>query len=218
MKKFVLVPLLLLLTITVSACGDDSPKDKSGIEEPGNNNGDDDNPGESEKYIVLFASRSGNTKSMANEIGEKLNCDVIEIVPAKSYESDYNDMLARAQREQAAIGQGNYPAINTTVENLETYDVVFIGYPIWYGHMATPMQTFLHTHADKLKGKRIALFASSGSSGINTSVTDARNLCPDAEFTETLLLTSGGLSQLNTRIATWIEQLKLQPMPNGENE
>jgi len=206
--------------MTVSACGSDSPEDeKPEIEESGKNDGDDDDtPGEAGKYLVLFASRSGNTKSMANRIGELLNCEVMEVVPTTPYDSDYNTMLARAQREQAAIGQGNYPAINTTVENLETYDVVFIGYPIWYGHMATPMQTFLHTHAEKLKGKRIALFASSGSSGINTSVTDARNLCPDAEFTETLLLTSGGLSQLNTRIATWIEQLKLQPMPAGENE
>ena len=89
-------------------------------------------------------------------------------------------MLNRAQEELAAIRQGNYPAIKTSVEDFGNYDIVFVGYPIWYGSMATPMQTFLHNHASKLAGKRIALFASSGSSGISASVDEARTLCSGA--------------------------------------
>ena len=100
-----------------------------------------------------------------------------------------NFLLNRAQEELAAIRQGNYPAIKTSVEDFGNYDIVFVGYPIWYGSMGTPMQTFLHNHASKLAGKRIALFASSGSSGISASVDEVRTLCSGATFTETLLLT-----------------------------
>ncbi len=208
MKKILLVPFMLLLTISVIACDNDSPE----TAEPENNGENNNNiSGENGRYLVLFASRSGNTESMANEIARSLGCDILEVEPTTPYDSDYNTMLQRSQREQAAIEAGNYPAINTSVENLETYDIIFIGYPIWYGHMATPMQTFLHTHADKLKGKRIALFASSGSSGITTSVNDARTLCPDATFSEALLLTSSTLGQLSNRIADWLQQIEVTP-------
>ena len=116
-------------------------------------------------------------------------------------------MLDWAQAELDAIEQGNYPAITTSVESFDEYDIVFIGYPIWYSHIATPMQAFLHNHADLLAGKRIALFASSGSSGIGTSERDAATLVPDAVFEESLLLTSSTLGNMATRIPKWLESL-----------
>ena len=73
--------------------------------------------------------------------------------------------------------------------------------------MATPMQTFLHNHAELLSGKRIALFASSGSSGISSSVREVQELVPDAVFTEALHLTSGTLGDMSDRISAWLEQL-----------
>ena len=139
---------------------------------------------ESGSCIVLYCSRTGNTERMAQTISTALGCDMIEVVPETPYEDDYNAMLDRASAELAAIEQGDYPVVATSVENFDTYDIVFVGYPIWYGHMATPMQAFLHEHADLLAGKRIALFASSGSSGIGTSERDAASLVPDAVFTE----------------------------------
>ena len=117
-------------------------------------------------------------------------------------------MLERSREELAAIRQGNYPPIKTSIESFDDYDIVFVGYPIWYGSMATPMQTFLHTHASKLAGKRIALFATSGSSGISASVSEARSFCPDATIIDrTLLLTSSILSQMATRVPSWLEEI-----------
>lgn len=159
------------------------------------------------RYLVLYCSRTGNTEQMERTIQSTLDCDMMEVVPETPYEDDYNAMLDRAQAELDAIGQGNYPAITTSVESFEEYDIVFIGYPIWYSHMATPMQTFLHNHADLLAGKRIALFASSGSSGIGTSERDAATLVPDAVFEESLLLTSSTLGNMATRIPQWLESL-----------
>lgn len=223
-KKTFLIPFMLLLSLAISACSSDPDNtllpDNEQPGQSGNEEGDDEGgntPGNNERYLVLFSSRSGNTEQMAQTIQSSLNCDILEVEPETPYDTDYNSMLERAQREQAAILQGNYPAIKTSVESFDKYDIIFIGYPIWYGHMATPMQTFLHNHADKLAGKRIALFATSGSSGISTSVSDARGVCANAIYTETLLLTSSTLNQMSTRISNWLEQLGATKENNTNN-
>lgn len=164
---------------------------------------------ESGSCIVLYCSRTGNTERMAQTISTALGCDMIEVVPETPYEDDYNAMLDRAGAELAAIEQGDYPAIATSVENFDTYDIVLVGYPIWYGHMATPMQAFLHEHVDLLAGKRIALFASSGSSGIGTSERDAASLVPDAVFTESLLLTSSSLNSMESLVPVWLDEVQI---------
>ena len=177
MKKLFLIPLMLLATLVfTSACSEDDPiQDGQEQTTPGEDDGEEGNEGnENEgeggnvdggngRYLVLYSSRTGNTERMAQTIQSALDCDMIVVEPETPYEDDYNAMLDRAQVELDAIAQGNYPAITTSVESFDEYDIVFIGYPIWYGHIATPMQTFLHNHANLLAGKRIALFASSGS-------------------------------------------------------
>lgn len=204
--------MLLATLMVATACSEDDPI-PNGQEQttPGEDDGEEGNEGNEEggngRYLVLYCSRTGNTEQMARTIQSTLDCDMMEVVPETPYEDDYNAMLDRAQAELDAIGQGNYPAITTSVESFEEYDIVFIGYPIWYSHMATPMQTFLHNHADLLAGKRIALFASSGSSGIGTSERDAATLVPDAVFEESLLLTSSTLGNMATRIPQWLESL-----------
>ena len=79
---------------------------------------------------------------MAQTIQSILDCDILEVEPQIPYDDDYNSMLNRAQKELEEIRQGNYPAIKTSVDNFDNYDIIFIGYPIWYGSMATPMQSF----------------------------------------------------------------------------
>ena len=213
MKKLLLIPFMLLAVLSMAACGggDDEPFTPEQPETPEQPGGDDNEPGTptpggNGRYLVLYASRTNNTERVARQIQTTLDCDILEVEPQTPYEDDYNAMLERSQEELAAIRQGNYPAIKTTLENFDNYDIVFIGYPIWYSSMATPMQAFLHEHAAKLAGKRIALFATSGSSGISTSVSEARNLCPDATVIDrTLLLTSSTLSQMENRVTEWLD-------------
>lgn len=223
MKKILLIPFLLFAAFSMAACGGGpegsfAPEQPGQPVNPGGEDSDDDpdvpTPGGNGRYLVLFASRSGNTERMANEIRTQLDCDILEVEPQTPYDNDYNSMLSRAQEELAAIRQGSYPPVKTSMESFEDYDMIFVGYPVWHGSMATPMQTFLHNHAEKLSGKQIALFASSGSSGIATSVNEARALCPDAEFTETLHLTRNTLEQMKSRITSWLEQLNV----NNNNE
>lgn len=213
MKKLLLILLLLLTVLSMVACSgsDDepfSPEQPETPEQPGGDNNEPDTPtpGGNGCYLVLYASRTNNTERVARQIQTTLDCDILEVEPQTPYEDDYNAMSERSQEELAAIQQGNYPAIKTTLENFDNYDIVFVGYPIWYGSMATPMQTFLHEHASKLTGKRIALFATSGSSGISTSASEARSLCPDATvINQTLLLTSSTLSQMENRVTEWLD-------------
>ena len=197
MKKLSVIPFLLFAVISLAACGDD--KNKTPDTPDPDNNG---------RYLILYASRTNNTERIAQFIQTTLNCDIQKVEPETAYDSDYNAMLERSQEELDAISQGNYPPVKTSIENFDEYDIIFIGYPIWHGHMATPMQTFLHTHASKLAQKRLVLFATSGSSGISTSVNEARKLCPDATIVEpTLLLTSSTITQMTTRVTAWLEEI-----------
>ena len=212
MKKLFLIPLMLLAILVFSSACSEENLISNGQEQttPGGDKGEEGNEGnENEgeggnvdggngRYLVLYCSRTGNTERMAQTIQSTLNCDMVVVEPETPYEDDYNAMLDRAQAELDAIAQGNYPAITTSVESFDEYDIVFIGYPIWYSHIATPMQTFLHNHASLLAGKRIALFASSR---------DAATLVPDAVFEESLLLTSSTLGSMATRIPEWLESL-----------
>ncbi len=214
MKKWLYIPLLLLTLLSQTACGGHDeepiiPEQPETPEQPGGgDNHDTPTPGGNGKYLVLYCSRTSNTERVAQQIRTTLDCDMLEVEPETPYDNDYHSMLSRAQAELAAIRQGDYPPIKTSVENFDAYDIVFVGYPIWHGSMATPMQTFLHEHAEKLAGKRIALFATSGSSGISTSVREARTLCSDATVIEqALLLTSSTLSQTTTRVPAWLEAI-----------
>ena len=163
------------------------------------------------RYLVLYCSRTGNTERMAQTIQSTLDCDMIEVVPETPYDDDYNSMLERAREEQTAIENGSYPAITTEIDSFEDYDIVFVGYPVWYGHMATPMQTFLHNHANLLTGKR-------GSSLISTSERDAASLVPDATFEESLLLTSSTLEDMGSRIPAWLEGLGASREESGNGD
>lgn len=229
MKKLFLIPFLMVATLAMASCGGPDeepfvPEQPESPQQPGGGGDDsDDNPdtpilGGNGRYLVLYASRSGNTERVAQLIQSTLDCDILEVEPETPYDDDYNSMLERSQEELAAIRQGNYPPVKTSVEDFDDYDIVFVGYPIWYSSMATPMQTFLHEHAEKLTGKRIALFATSGSSDISTSVSEARSLCPDATVIDrTLLLTSSTLSQMTTRVPAWLEEIGAREELNETN-
>lgn len=165
-------------------------------------------PSDNGKYLVVYYSWSNNTEAVANELHTIVGGDLVEVTPATPYTTDYNTMLSVGQQEINAIdNSGTYPAINTSVESFEDYDVVFVGYPLWYSRMATPMQAFLHAHAAKLSGKRIALFCTSASSSMAGTVTDARRLCADVTFLESLRVGSSSANNAHTSLVNWLGQI-----------
>ncbi len=220
MKKLLILFSMLSLCTACAACSPASetttlPGGGDQIDPPA----DDETTSEGEgRCLVVCCSRTGNTRLVAEQIRAALDGDLLEVQPAEPYEEDYNAMLARAREELAAIDQGIYPAIEPSFDRLDEYETVLIGYPIWYGSMATPMQSFLHEHAAQLAGKRVAIFATSGSSGITSSVREAEALCPEADiFEQTLLLTSSSMPQSESLVAEWLEQLNLKAENSGDN-
>ena len=151
------------------------------------------------KSLVVYFSATGNTKALAEKIAEESGSDVFEIVPEEPYTSadlNYNSDC-RANDEQNDANAR--PAISNKLENLEDYDVIFIGYPIWWGTMPKIINTFLDTY--DLSDKTIMPFCTSGSSGISSSVSAIKSACPNADVKTGFRGSSGTTS---TQIRTWL--------------
>ena len=135
MKKILLIPLMLLTMIPMAACSgsnadlilpEQQPENSGSGDEDDSTDPADPTPGGNGRYLVLYCSRTGSTERMAQQIQKILDCDILEVEPQVAYDSDYDGMLSRAQEELSAIRQGNYPAIKTSVEDFDDYDIVFI--------------------------------------------------------------------------------------------
>ena len=136
---------------------------------------------ESGKVLVACFSCTGTTKTIADCIADELGVVAYQITPETPYTSadlNYNDGSARATREQNDAAAR--PAISGTVENMEDYDVIFLGYPIWWGQAPKILYTFVESY--DLAGKTIVPFCTSGSSGIGSSAANLSKSAPDATW------------------------------------
>ncbi|MBQ1905786.1 MAG: hypothetical protein II172_05030, partial [Bacteroidales bacterium] len=132
--------------------------------------------GAAPKAIVVYYSQLNSTKAVAEQIATKMDIPIVSIEPVVPYDDDFNATIQRGQKEMA----GELPEIKPLNVKLEDYDVIFLGYPIWFGTYATPMMTFLKNA--NLAGKKIVPFCSFGSGGLNTSVNDLKKALPDSEI------------------------------------
>lgn len=150
--------------------------------------------------LVVYFSATGTTEKLAETIADMVGADLYEIVPEEPYtdeDLDYNDDNSRANKEMN--DEAARPAIaSETIENIDDYDTIFIGYPIWWGTMPRIINTFVETY--DLSGKTVMPFCTSGGSGIATSETDLRNACGNADVRVGLR----GPAQ-NTQIEGWLE-------------
>lgn len=154
------------------------------------------------KSLVVYFSATGNTKSLAEKIAEESGSDIFEIVPEEPYTSadlNYSNNDCRANKEHN--DETARPAISSKLENIDSYDTIFIGYPIWWGTMPKIINTFLDTY--DLSGKTVMPFCTSGGSGISTSVSAIKNACPGADVKDGFRGTSG---TNNTQIRQWLDK------------
>lgn len=116
------------------------------------------------KTLVAYFSASGNTASLAKRVAQAAKADLFEIKPVEPYtDADlrWTNPLARCNKEK--IGKKNVP-IADRVQNLDEYDLIFIGFPIWYYGAPNIIETFVKSY--DFSGKKVALFATSGGSDI----------------------------------------------------
>ncbi|RNC67048.1 flavodoxin [Proteiniphilum sp. X52] len=209
MKKISILLALVLcsLSLFTTAC-ETNPKD---LETSNTENPNTETPNSvSGKTLILYYSKSGNTLSVAQTIERLIaNTEMLRVNPANPYPEGYSETLPVATAEIEAIdNQGVYPPINTTIDNFNDYEMVIICSPLWWSRLATPMQSFLHANGSKLAGKKIAVAATSGATGIAQLVGDVRRLAPDAVFTgEGLRIAASQASSSQTTIATWLRSL-----------
>ncbi len=156
----------------------------------------------SKKTLVIYYSRSGNTKQIADYIGEKTNADVIRLETVRTYPSNYDEMLDTAKEEQR---NGGRPKLKNKNINIEDYDIIFLGYPIWWGEIATPVYTFLDEY--DLSGKKIAPFVTSGSSGLSGTPSDIEREEPNSEVLDAMSITSSTLNNYKSLTDNWLSKL-----------
>lgn len=139
--------------------------DDAAAEEP-------DNSTSGGKVLVAYFSATGNTKAVAETIADELGADLFEITPVTPYTSDDLNWTAdgsRVNREHDNEALRDVPLTATEVENWDDYDTVFIGYPIWWGIAAWPVNNFVKDN--DFTGKTVIPFATSASSGMGQSGT-----------------------------------------------
>ena len=135
------------------------------------------------KILVAYFSWSGNTQGIAREIQRQTGADLFEIEPEKPYSSDYNTVLREAQRDQRVQAR---PKLKGQVKDISQYDVIFLGFPVWWYVAPTIINTFLEAY--DLSGKTIILFATSGGSGFGKTVENLKPSAPGAAIREGKLL------------------------------
>ena len=129
------------------------------------------------KMLVLFYSQTSNTKAVATEIATRIGADIEEIVPVELYDGDFQATIERGKKE---LDEGVYPEIQPLKADIANYDVIFIGYPIWFGTYAPPVATWLN-QVD-LSGKKVVPFCTFGSGGLDSSIKDLAEAEPEAEI------------------------------------
>jgi len=151
------------------------------------------------KPLIVYYSWSGNTRKIAELIQELTDGDTVELIPETSYPSSYRETAARAKKE---IKAGYRPPLKTRVEDIEAYELIFLGTPNWWGTVAPPVATFLSQYT--LSGKKIAPFITHGGGGKQRVVEDIKRLCPDAVILKELVIYGSGGEGLREEISRWI--------------
>ena len=134
------------------------------------------------KVLVAYFSFTGNTKAVAESIASACGADIYEIVPEQAYAADnsnYYDESTRAYQEQYGPATAR-PAIKKTFKDADSYDVVFLGSPIWYGKAPRLMLSFLDAYG--FSGKTVIPFVTSASSGISSAQSEYESTYPDINW------------------------------------
>ena len=159
--------------------------------------------GNANSTLVAYFSATGNTEEIAQHLQTILGASLYEIIPAKPYSDDdldYNASDCRANQEQN--DPSVRPAIDGSVENMDGYDVILLGYPIWWGEAPRIISTFLESY--DFTGKTIVPFCTSGSSGIGGSAEHLTVLAADATWLEGARFNPGATQD---EVAAWVEGL-----------
>lgn len=225
MEKLAALLLSVVLVLSLAACGSANkpassttqPETSAPTEQPTTEPSESSSttPTESEpetqpetgKTLVVYYSASGNTERVAKDIAEAAGADLFEIVPTEVYTSDDLDWTnpdSRVSREHDDESLRDVPLTTTEVPDWDSYDTVFIGYPIWWGIAAWPVDTFVKNN--DFTGKTVIPFATSSSSGMGQSGSLLTDMAGTGEWQEGQRFSSGVSSD---DVQSWVNGLGL---------
>ncbi len=227
MKKVFALALAFLMVGTLSACGGETAQTLPSAEpsapvpsatpseavptpdvatpEASDVPEESDVPEKTGGVLVAYFSATGNTQGVAQVIADHLGADTYEIVPETPYtdaDLNYNDPSSRSTLEMD--DPDARPAISGSVEGMENYDVVFLGYPIWWGEAPRIISTFLESY--DFTGKTIVPFCTSASSGMGASAKNLQDLTDGADWLDGQRF---GESPSTDDVTAWVDGLGL---------
>lgn len=186
----------------------DSTASESHTQEPasGEASGGDETAGEGTKALVVYFSATGNTKVVAETIADLGDADIYEIVPEQPYTDEdlnYNDRSTRATAEQN--DPEARPAIQGSITDFEQYEVIYVGYPIWWGDMPRVLYTFFDAY--DFSGKTIAPFCTSGGSGLSGTPGTIAGLEVNATVLDGLHVSDSAADSSESKVAEWLDSI-----------
>lgn len=209
MKRFTAFFLTLILSFSLAACSnstrqEDSSLNTESMKEESTANNETDT---SKDILVVYFSATGTTKSLAKYAADILNADLYEIVPDNPYTEDDLAYYTNGRADREQNDPTARPAISGKVENMEQYDTILLGYPIWHGQAPRVISTFLESY--DFSGKTILPFCTSHSSDIGTSATNLHPLAENANWLDGKRFAGGTTRE---EIERWLSDLKIKPL------
>lgn len=160
--------------------------------------------GSGSKVLIVYFSRTGNTREVAGQIHKRIGGDMLELKTAHSYPEAYRATTKQAKREQ----EENFrPTLTADVESVQPYDVIFLGYPNWWGTMPMAFFTFLEKH--DFFGKTLVPFCTHEGSALGRGPRDMARLCPDAKIADGLAVRGSDASEAQEDVDQWLHRIGL---------
>ena len=165
------------------------------------------------KTLMVYYSYTNNVNIIVNELTRQIDADVVRIEPAEKGLDYAANNYAIGSALISAIRSNpdeasSYPAIDPVDVNLDDYNCIIIGAPLWWSNMAAPLQTYLFQNGSAMAGKKIGLIVSSASSGIGGVESDAKRLIPAGDFlTPSLWIRSSQTSVASSMIESWLKEI-----------
>lgn len=212
MKKAVSLLMVMVLAVVFTACSGNAEEQteitsqNTTVSQPVTDAAAE-NTADGGKTLVVYFSATGNTENAANYIAEATGADLFELVPADPYtdsDLDWTDDSSRVVHEYENESERDVALEKSTVDNWADYDTVFIGYPIWWGIAAWPVDTFVN--ANDFTGKTVIPFCTSSSSGLGQSGELLEEEAGTGNWLEGERFSSG-VSQSD--VTEWIESLDI---------
>ena len=158
-----------------------------------------------EHILVVYFSRTGNTRKIANLIHQEVGGTIHEIRPKVPYPNSYDAVVDQAQKE---IQAGYKPALQSTLDHIESYDTIFVGSPNWWSTIAPPVATFLSEY--DLSGKTIVPFCTHGGGGLGRIGQDIAKLCPQSTILSSFEIYGSGTGNAQAEVSAWLRKVGMK--------